>query len=803
MRPYFQNWRLLLTALCTLLYIQSWGQVGQIQGKITNSESQNGVSGATVRLNERSIATDTAGLFSFEKLPAGDYTLHIHALGYHPFLDNVTKTPSEDLWLHIALTPQSDAIEAVTVRGQSEAERIKKAPIRAVFIDTRAVSTQAISLTDLMNKSAGIRVRQSGGMGSRPELSINGFQGKAIKYFKDGIPLDHLGEGFNLSSLPVEMLDHIEVYKGVLPARLGADALGGAVNLVQDQSAGNRARAFYEVGSFNTHRLGVTLGRNSSDEKWRYGAEAFFNHSDNDYKALLEVVNPETRHLEERRLPLFHNAYTHFMGDLYGSFTNRNWAEELRFSVSGFAINREQQHPALMTDPYGAVQARQRTLVPALRYKHRLFDNRFIIDHYSSYNNLQSQRIDTLQGRYNWYGEYTPGSNIGESRLPSQSQISERQFVARTYFGYRLSPASRLEFNHVFTSADRDGSDPLGPRVQNSENESVDVLSITSQFQKHIFGLSLEQYFLQEKLHNQLMVKHYRYRAAGLQNTWLSSEASLSDFTKTANAYWGATEAVKYQFSTDHFIRAALEFTYRLPEREELFGNNVFLVPNFELKPERSLNANLGYHAKIFDRLTAEINGFYRRTENLILLVPIQAPNAQYQNEEHVRGYGFDVDLSFPINPQYAITANATWQDLRLFGITHAQEVWKNNARLRNTPYFFANLGWQGKFKDMLSSGDKLQTYLHYHFTREFYLETIPQSLEPGGILGLIGSANINSNLLIPNQHLLSAGFDYGLTGERLHIGAECRNVLDADSYDYYRIQRPGRSFHLKLSYKL
>src|SRR5690606_34556336 len=127
MRPYFQNWRLLLTALCTLLYIQSWGQVGQIQGKITNSESQNGVSGATVRFNERSIAADAAGSFPFEARPAGDYTLHTHALGPQPCLANVTRTPAGELCLHIALTPQSDAMGAVAVRGESEAERMKKA----------------------------------------------------------------------------------------------------------------------------------------------------------------------------------------------------------------------------------------------------------------------------------------------------------------------------------------------------------------------------------------------------------------------------------------------------------------------------------------------------------------------------------------------------------------------------------------------------------------------------------------------------------------------------------------------------
>ena len=86
---------------------------------------------------------------------------------------------------------------------------------------------------------------------------------------------------------------------------------------------------------------------------------------------------------------------------------------------------------------------------------------------------------------------------------------------------------------------------------------------------------------------------------------------------------------------------------------------------------------------------------------------------------------------------------------------------------------------------------------------REFYLETIPKNLEPGGFLGLTGSASLNSNLIIPNQHLLNAGFSYGFLNKKVYVAAEIRNILNKDIYDYYRVQRPGRSFHLKLSYRL
>ncbi len=788
---------------CLLIFcftVTSAQQKGAITIHVINNQTEASIPSATVSVSSYSGSTNAEGVIAFESIAAGKYILQIEAIGYDKYLDTITKFSSENLLLTVPIQEMTHKIEGITVLGENQNQKIKQAPIRSVFIDTRAISSQAISLTDLMNRSTGIRVRQNGGMGSRPEISINGFQGKAIKYFKDGIPIDFMGEGYNLSSLPVEMLDHIEVYKGVLPAFLGADALGGAINLVTDSKKTDQVKAYYEIGSFNTHRLGVIASQQSKDQKWAYGGEFYFNYSKNNYKALVDVVDPETRNLEKMRLPMFHNAFKHYLGEVYASIKNRSWADELKFSLTGFNLLKEQQHPALMTDAYGSLHSKQNSIVPSLRYRLNLLDNKLRIDQYTAYNILQSQRIDTLRGRYDWYGNLSTGTNIGESRIPSESKVDENQWIARTNLSYSLNPFSKLELNHVFSTANRSGSDPLGPRLQGSD---IDILSLESIYKKHVFGLSLENSFLDEKLQNQIIGKHYIYQASGYQNTWFSTDITENDKRNISGNYWGITEALKYQFSPSTLIRGSVEYTYRLPEREELFGNNIFIVPNFELNPEKSLNFNLGFQTRFFQALTVEVNSFYRDTEGLILLVPIQAPNAQYQNQENVKGYGIDLDLAYQISEQYKITGNATWQDLRLYGITNAQDIWKNDARLRNTPYFFSNLGFSAKYDDLFSKADVLNLFLNYNFMREFYLETIPKNLEPGGFLGLSGSANLNSNLIIPNQHLLNAGLTYGFYNKQINVGAEIRNILNKDVYDYYRVQRPGRSFHVKLSYQL
>ena len=174
-------------------------QGSTIQIDVIADQSKEKIAGASLHFANHAGSTNQDGSYHAEGVKAGQYEIEVKAVGYIPYKGTITKNSFEDLHLVLSLHEEVSRIEGVSVLGNSENKKIKQAAIRNIFIETRAVSSQAISLSDLMNRSTGIRVRQNGGLGSRPELSVNGFQGKAIKYFKDGIPLDYLGDGYNLS----------------------------------------------------------------------------------------------------------------------------------------------------------------------------------------------------------------------------------------------------------------------------------------------------------------------------------------------------------------------------------------------------------------------------------------------------------------------------------------------------------------------------------------------------------------------------------------------------------------------------
>ena len=116
--------------------------------------------------------------------------------------------------------------------------------------------------------------------------------GNSIRYFLDGMPLDAKGSGVTLANLPPNIIDRIEIYKGVVPAHLGTDALGGAVNIITNQQNKNFLDVAYSVSSFHTHQF--NFNAQYVEQKTGIFIKPIFslNSSKNDYKVKnVEVWN--------------------------------------------------------------------------------------------------------------------------------------------------------------------------------------------------------------------------------------------------------------------------------------------------------------------------------------------------------------------------------------------------------------------------------------------------------------------------------------------------------------------------------
>lgn len=747
-----------------------------------------------LKTEQKAISNDT-GFFSISNIAAGAYHLQITHLGHRPQSIPINFRGKEDLLLTIVLEDSNGQLNEVSITAKSKNRLLAERPILTQVVNTRTVYEQPTTLIELLNRSAGIRVRQTGGLGAPSNLMINGFQNRSIRYFKDGIPMDYLGGGFDISLVPVNMLERVEVYKGVLPPVLGVDALGGALNLVTKEATTQQLNAAYEIGSFNTHRASLNVLHKKKDSPYFVGLDAFYNYSDNDYNADLKVINPTTGNLYDIRAPLFHNQFKNYYAELYTGISNTKWVDELRIGLTAYRLDRQVNYGASMSQAIGAATNHQDAITPTVRYRKTLLNHRLSIDQFVTRNTLHVNRVDTAKGQYNWLGEFIPSdSRLGELiTRGSLAKLDYRYYTSRTHLGYTLHDRHHLDLNVVFTGFSRKGDDPFGQRFAETD---TDVLTAKAVYNKQIYGLGLTSKFLQDRLTNQLVVKYYRYSTHATDADYQGLEIAHNN----SNSSFGVAEAIKWEVSSNSYLRASVETALRLPEQDELFGDGDRKLSNFVLKPERSLNANVGFRTSFYNKHTLEINSFYRITRDMILQLPYNFLFSQSQNIDNVRGIGLEVDAEITLLHWLKATGNFTYQDQRVYNTNNPS---MEHSRLRNTPFFFANTSLNAFLKRILSAEDRLQIYWHYLFVRQYYLDALPKDQEPDGFLGLWGDAKIDAQNIIPNQSMHTVGFTYTPAYHPLSIGLQIKNVFDKAVFDNFRIQNSGRSVFLKLSYSL
>lgn len=693
-------------------------------------------------------------------------------------------------------TVQIQKLDEIIIKAESKTHRLRKEALPIQVIDTKKISHLPVDLTLMLNSVSGVRMRKSGGLGANYTLIINGFQDHSIRYFKDGIPMDYLGPIFNLSSIPLNTIQRVEIYQGMLPAHLGADALGGAINIVsQENSQKSFLNISADLGSFNTYRFSLNSKWINTTKTLYAGVNSFYNHSDNSYKVSVPIKDENTSNIKFEKLRLFHNQFTNYYTEIYTGIQHKKWADNLRFSLIGFNIKRNHNYGNTMDRAYGGIHSKMYSVLPTLRYQKKFLDKKISIDQFWAYSNLKTSYTDTIKGSYDWKGNFTSiPSNGGESSSEgSLANLKFKNFISRTLLKGKLSDNSKITFNAVFNSIKKTGSDPFGKKLPLS---GKDILSEPSIYKKLALAIGLDSKWCDYKLSNQFLIKYFHLETSGV-DTYITS---VHEEKTVQNIYrWGIADAIKYKFNNDFFTRISAEWTTRLPYQGEFFGDGMFTLPNLKLQPETSLNFNAGLHYEVPEKWNGKLNLFYRYTKDMIKLVD-NGFFSLYKNIQNVKGFGIELDSYYQVVDFLKLKGNITYQEFRLFG---QEDATYRGARLPNIPYFFANIGVHFNKKNTFKKGDALKIYWLYNYVKSFYIAYVPREMEPNGFLGLWGKPKVNlDDLSIPNQHLHSIGVTW-IPNNNWSIGLGVRNVFNYDIFDNFKIQNAGRSFNIKINYSL
>ncbi|QRR01298.1 TonB-dependent receptor [Dyadobacter sandarakinus] len=783
--------KILHTGLFCALTIISFAQTpaSRISGHVRTEEGE-ALPGASVGLKGTSYGTvaNADGSYTLENVRPGTYQLVITFLGYQPQLKQVTMKAGQHVRESFKLISEIRELETHSVIGRSETKEVNRQAYNVTAIDARKLQNSTLDLSHALDRVSGVRVRESGGVGSNMNFSLNGFTGRQVKFFLDGVPMDNFGSSFQLNNIPINLAERVEVYKGVVPIWLGSDALGGAVNIVTNTRQNSYLDASYSYGSFNTHRTTINAGYTAKNG-FTAQLNAFQNYSDNNYWINVDVADVSTgEYYRNQRLRRFHDTYHNETVIAHVGVVNKRFADRLLVGITLGKNKAEIQTGARMVSVFGAWHRKGNIVMPSLKYQKKdLFVKGLNVNLSANYNLGQEQNVDTVYRRYNWFQQYKQYEGLGSERERSLYKFRNNNGLATANVTYQISPRHALTLNNVYNTFNRRGEDELFPDAEKYEQPRIN--------RKNVLGLGYK-FDYNERWNTSVFVKRFTqnnkysvsYNPTGNwgDNAFLEQKNSFSKL--------GYGIASTYFLFSNLQLKGSFEKSYRLPETDELFGDLINLEGNIDLDPETSYNYNFGFSyngaVRRIHRFSVDANVLYRDAQGFIR--PRLNANQTKQvmdNLADVTNFGVDGEVRYSYKQLLTAGVNLTYQDLR--NNTRFEEGYTTQSplyrdRIPNMPFLFGNADAALFLKDLGRKGNTLTLGYNLLYVHAYYL-----------YWPSLGSDKLD----IPEQLSHDVNVVYAMAGGKYNVSVECKNLLDARLYDNFSLQKPSRGFYVKLRY--
>lgn len=775
-----------LSACAFSTYAQKPGKT-MISGKVISTEKEV-VDFATVYLKGTGHGgiTNQEGIYHVSA-PAGNYTLVVSAVGYKTVEKPVTLLRGQRVRQNITISPETQQLDEVTVVSTG-VSRLKRSAFNAVAVDTKELQNTTKNLSDALAKAPGMKLRESGGVGSDMQLMLDGFSGKHVKVFIDGVPQEGVGSSFGLNNIPVNFADRIEVYKGVVPVGFGTDAIGGVINIVTNKK---RRRWFldasYSYGSFNTHKSNVNFGQTFKNG-FTYEINAFQNYSDNDYHIEAPVEDFETGRIDRDkkvRVKRFNDTYHNEAVVGKVGVVDKKWADRLMLGFTYSNMYQDIQTGVRQDIVYGQKHRKGHSLMPSLEYyKRNLLAKGLDVALTVNYNKNLTTNVDTASYKYNWYGDRKLLNSPGEQSY-QHSRADNNNWNGTFTANYRLGKMHMLTFNHVLNTFSRSNTSLLAKEEQSD--------AIAKETRKNISGVSY-RLMPSETWNLSVFGKYYNQFVAGP----VATDANQNDYVRTTRS----VSSIGYGAAGTYFILPGLqaklsyEKAYRLPTIEEMFGNEDLEMGDIGIRPENSdnVNLNLSYN-RTFGRHSVYVEGglVYRNTKDYIQrnITDLSGGKsaATYINYGKVLTKGYNISARYGFGKWVSVGGNFTQMDVRdnmKTSISGSAENIAYKERMPNLPYIFADSDVTFYWRDLGRKENALTVSYDNQYLHSFTYY----------------SSKIGSNkgdYVVPSQFSHNLSLSYSLRDGRYNLSFECRNFTDEQLYDNFSLQKAGRAFYGKV----
>lgn len=772
--------RLRLVLLCLLCTMTISAQKAIVYGQITDDKTGEPIAGAGVSIAKDGKGTiaDADGRYTLNIQGRQQVRLNFQYLGY--------KTESREIALrdsvccNIRLKPVENVLDEVTVTTRSEMRKLRESAMPISVIGQRQLQGTASNINDVLARTVGVTVRNTGGMGSASRISVRGLEGKRMGMYIDETPMSQLSNFVALNDIPTNMIERIEVYKGIVPYKFGGSALGGAVNVVTKEYPPIYLDFSYEIGSFNTHQVSSVLKRTNRKSGLQFGVGGVVSYAKNNYKMTLA-------NLDGRIVERDHDRFNKIMGGMSVKATQW-WFDEMKWELILMKTRQEIQGIDLnVREAYN----HSTSYVTALTLKrNNFFLDGLDFDFNAGYIIGKYGLCDKAEHRYDWDGKVLPPvSSFGgeQNNFASDGNNRSNELTAKLNMGYTIDMHHALNLNIY---ADHNSLHPNDSLMDKSLGFRA---NFPSKMKTLTVGLSYDLTLFDGRFQNAFTLKEFLFSSRSRSIDIYSVKEPQP--VKTSKNYIGFSNAMRYKFTNDLMLKASFNSEVRIPTSEELIGNGYSILASPALKPERTSGVNLGLlyrHIKADGGLIEiELNGFYNQLEDMIRFTPDMIPTmARYRNFGSVRTKGVELEAKGDICPLLYLYANGTYQDLRDVRKTIPGTEVENptrNKRIPNVPYLLANFGAE-LHKENLFGGSGQNTRLLFdasYIHQYFYDFEVSKYQERK----------------IPTSMTMDAALEHSFYNDRWTITFKVKNLTDRRIVSELNRPLPGRYIGIKVRY--
>ncbi len=242
---------MLLVTLSVLVYSQKHERSdANIIGHVVCSGEHIPFANVFIKNTTIGTTTDETGHFQLINMPVGEHTVCVRMMGYKISEEDVTLVAGKTVEVKFELEEDALGLEEIVITGdRNEKNRNESSVIVNTLTPKLFTTTQAVSISDGLSFSPGLRMESNCQNCGFSQVRMNGMEGPYSQILLNSRPVfSGLAGVYGLELIPANMIERIEVVRGGGSALYGSNAIAGTVNLILKDPINNSWAAGYNYG---------------------------------------------------------------------------------------------------------------------------------------------------------------------------------------------------------------------------------------------------------------------------------------------------------------------------------------------------------------------------------------------------------------------------------------------------------------------------------------------------------------------------------------------------------------------------